>query len=138
MRSPSLSIPARRSGGGRARDESIHTNVAARKRVHRRKREAVVVVDNVLTARSCDACLGLWTLEAHHTGDVALMLDGQEIAFLSHKQGGAMMSMDACPYIRAADITSALLAGLAVEVGAHVRAELEVALARWIPLYFEL
>ena len=110
----------------------------ARSRTRRRTRDRVLLVDHVLVARSRDIDASLWTLEAHHAGDVSLLLDGEEIAFISHKQGAPLLAMDACPYIRAADVLTSLITGLAVDVSTRVCAELEVALARWIPLYFEL
>jgi hypothetical protein len=66
------------------------------------------------------------------------MIDGEEVAFISQKQGAPMLAMDACPYVRAEKIMATLVTGLAVEMSARVCAELEVALTRWIPLYFDL
>lgn len=108
------------------------------KRAQRRRRESVTVVNNVLRARAREHDLGTWTLEAHHAGDVSLMLDGKEVASIAPKHAGPMVAGQACPYVRASEIIAALTSGLAIEIGARTRGELEVLLARWIPLYFDL
>ncbi len=56
----------------------------------------------------------------------------------SPKHAGPMVAGQACPYVRASEIIAALTSGLAIEIGARTRGELEVLLARWIPLYFDL
>ena len=114
------------------------TATPPRKRAGRRGHDAIAVVDKHLLTRIRERDFGLWTLEAHHAGDVSLKLDDDEVAFISRSQGVSMLSLDACPYIRAAEIVAALLSGLAVELSVRLRAELEFALARWIPLYFDL
>lgn len=109
-----------------------------RKRARTRKTEPMAIVDKFLSARVRERDFGVWTLEAHHAGEVSLKLDGDEVAFIGGRHGASMLSVDACPYIRAAEIVTALISGLAVELSVRVRAELEFALARWIPLYFDL
>jgi hypothetical protein len=109
-----------------------------RKRPRRRVRDTVTVVDKHLLTKIRERDFGVWTLEAHHAGDVSLKLDDDEVAYLSSKQGAPMLAVDACPYIRAAEIVTVLLSGLAVDLSVRLRAEFEFALARWIPLYFDL
>lgn len=120
-----------------SRKATVETPVA-RKRPRRRKHEAIAIVDKFLLTRIRERDFGVWTLEAHHAGEMSLTLDGDEVAYIGSRHGSAMLAVDACPYIRAAEIVTALISGLAVELSIRVRAELEFALARWIPLYFDL
>jgi hypothetical protein len=107
-------------------------------RPRRRTRETVRVVDKHLLTRIRERDFGVWTLEAHHAGEVSLRLDDSEVAFIPSRQGASMLAVDACPFIRAAEIVTTLLSGLAVDLNVRLRAEFEFALARWIPLYFDL
>ncbi len=109
-----------------------------RKRPRRRTRDTVAVSDKHLLTRIRERDFGLWTLEANHGGEVSLKLDNDEVAFIPSRQGSSMLSGDACPYIRAAEIVTALLSGLAIDLSVRLRAEFEFSLTRWIPLYFDL
>jgi hypothetical protein len=122
---------------GSSRNVSVEAPVV-RKHPRRRKYEATAVIDRFLLTRIRERGLGVWMLEAHHAGDVSLKLDGAEVAYIGRRHGASMLAVDACPYIRAAEIVTALISGLAVELSVRVRAEFEFALARWIPLYFDL
>ena len=138
---PQASYPALRTRAAQnaGTSRAISTQPSPpRKRSRRRKQDAVVVVEKQLLTRIRERGFGLWTLQAHHGGEVALKLDDEEVAYIPRALGASMLSVDACPYIRAAEIVTALLSGLAVQLSARLRAELEFALARWIPLYFDL
>jgi hypothetical protein len=133
-----LSTNNPRTSQGLSSSRSAVAKKPARKRSRRGARESIAVVDKHLLTRIREHDFGVWTLEACHAGEISLKLDDEEIAYLPNRLGSSMMAVDACPYIRAAEIATALLSGLALEVSARLRAEFEFALARWIPLYFDL
>jgi hypothetical protein len=108
------------------------------KRHSRQRLKGIVVSNKLLAIRARDGYAGLWTLEACHAGEISLKFNEQEVAFLAQKLGLAMLRAEACPFIRAADVITALISGLAIVVSDQVRAKLEFGLTRWIPLYFNL
>lgn len=123
-----------------------NTSASPAKRTTARKRAdrghahhpQICVCDKRLVARARDPYAGVWMLEVAHNGEVSLKLGGTEVAFMSAKQGSALLNTDGCPFIRAADMVAAVVSGLALVVSDVVRADLEFGLARWIPLYFDL
>lgn len=85
-----------------------------------------------------DPSAGTWRLHVAHSGEAALMLDGDQVATLSHRCGAALLHAEACPFERAAELIGDVAARSVLAIGSATRMELEFGLARWIPLYFDL
>ena|SRR5450432_2111487 len=90
------------------------------------------------TAHVLEAHTGIWVLQVSPAGVGILRCNDCIVTTLSCKDGVSILNTEGCPFERAAEFIAALSNNAIPALHSTTRADFEFALARWIPVFFDL